>query len=345
MEYVFDPLAYIHKLNKHELGYRHGEAGKAGRYFYISKKCLDFFPPLSDVVLNDHVLIDVIPPFSDDIVLTKFVYHNDKIADEGTRDEYRIYLNSAIDPTRDYFKEDDIVVMLKLYSTEVEPQELDMPRGKSFVYKILLYNSTDREYEKLAGMLEIASDLPSRSHTLIALSQLTFLDGLRRVKLGKKIIPTEVVEEALSEPVIHGAIVEAETTKVMRSRSFRDLILYFYNYKCAITGKSFVIEYNDYTNLEAAHICARAAGGGSHPSNGMALERNLHWAFDKGFFTLTADCKVEVHPKAMGFPFLKEKHGAGLQIPEDSRSKPNFESIKWHRDNVFGLFLKSKGNE
>lgn len=345
MEYIFDPLAYIHKLNQQELGFRHGEAGKAGRYFYISKKCLEFFPPLSDVVLNDHVLIDIVPPFSDDIVLTKFVYHNDKTAAGGTRDEYRIYLNSATDKGRDYFKEDDIVVMLKLYNADIDTQDLEMPSGKSFVYKILRYTSRDREYEKLSALLEVAADPPVKSHALVALSQLTFLDSLRRVRLGKRIIPIEVVEEALSEPVIYTALPEAEPTRVMRSRSFRDLILYFYNYKCAVTGKSFVVEYNDYINLEAAHICARASGGGSHPSNGMALERNLHWAFDKGFFTLTLDCKIEVHPKAMVFPYLREKHGVELQVPEDSRSRPNPSSIKWHRDNVFGLFLKTEAVE
>lgn len=344
MEYIFDPLAYIHKLGGQELGYSHGEPAKArGRYFYISKRCLEFFPPLSEIALNDYVLVDVVPPFSDDIVLTKFVYHNDSTAGEGTRDEYRIYLNSATDPDRDYFKQEDIVVFLKMYGSEPGPQDSELPTGKSFVYKMLRYSMTDRVYPKLLSILE-ASDARSKSHALIPLAELTFLDGLRRVKLGKKIIPTEVVEEALNEPLMHLAIAaepEAEATRVMRSRSFRDLVLYFYDYKCAITGKDFVIDFNDYTNLEAAHILARSFGGGSHPSNGMALERNLHWAFDKGFFTLTEDYKVEVHPKAMSFPFLKDKHGQELILPEDSRSRPSPESIRWHRSNVFGIFLKT----
>jgi predicted restriction endonuclease len=105
------------------------------------------------------------------------------------------------------------------------------------------------------------------------------------------------------------------------------------------------IDYKDFNNLEAAHLLARAAGGGSHPSNGMALERNLHWAFDKGFFTVNFNGKeyfVEVHKDAMRIPYLSKMHEKKLWVPEDSRSRPNVESLKWHKENVFGLFLKTE---
>jgi predicted restriction endonuclease len=177
------------------------------------------------------------------------------------------------------------------------------------------------------------------------MTNLTFLSALRKIKLGKKIIPKEIIEESLKEPVNHTLLAnrsENETTRVIRSRSFRDLVLYFYDYKCAVTGKSLLIEYKDFNNLEAAHLLARASGGGSNPANGMALERNLHWAFDKGFFTVTDEYKVEVHPDAMKIPYLKEQHGKEILIPEDSRSKPNKDSLKWHRENVFGIFLRSE---
>lgn len=124
----FNPIkfaenAYIHKINSQELGYRNDEPGKAGRYIYVSKFCTGYFPALSEVVLNDHVILDVIPPHSDEVVLTNYVYHNSKHSDieqkngKG-RDEYRIYLNSKNDPGRDYYKPDDIVVIVKIYDDE-----------------------------------------------------------------------------------------------------------------------------------------------------------------------------------------------------------------------------------
>jgi len=333
MEPIFAEIAYVHKLNAQELGFRMGVPGKAGRYIYISKKLAgQFFPPLSDIIVNDNVLLDVIPPNSDNIVLTKFVYHNDSVAADGTRDEYRLYLNSGNDPGRDYYKPGDIVVIVKIISEN------------DFTYKILHYASIVGEYAKLNSLLEVA-DPRNSTHALIAMRELTFLSALRKIIFGKKIIPTEIIEESFKEPVEHVAVTEEDrydTTRIIRSKSFRDLILYFYEDKCAITGKNLVIEYKDIKNLEAAHILSRSAGGGSHPSNGLALERNLHWAFDKGFFTLTDNYKVEVHPDAMHVPYLKEKHGTEIFIPQDSRSAPNKDSIQWHRKNVFGLFLRAE---
>jgi hypothetical protein len=336
MENTFENVAYLRKLNAQELGYRNGKPGGAGRYFLVSKGAVSFFPPLSEVIVNDKVILDIIPPFSDKVVLTKYVYHNDSVAGEGTRNEYRLYLNTENDTDRDYFKPDDIVVIIKILDAE-----------NNFTYKMLRYSPTDGEYPKLEGLIGAAALNTQKSHALIALKELTFLDAIRKIHVGvgKKVIPKEIIEEAFQQPIEHAPVGEEDknaTTRVIRSRSFRDLIMYFYEDRCAITGKELVIDYRFFSNLEAAHILARASGGGSHPSNGMALERNLHWAFDKGFFTLTADYKVEVHPDAMRIPYLKSKHGQPLMLPQDDRSKPNKESIQWHRDNVFGLFLRAE---
>jgi len=334
MENTFEGIAYLRKLNAQELGYRSGQPGKAGRYFLISKGAAGFFPPLSEVIVNDNVIIDVIPPFSDDVVLTKYVYHNDKIAGEGTRDEYRLYLNTGNDSNRDYFQPEDIVVLVKILDAE-----------NNLTYKMLRYSPSSREYEKLNSLIGAAPvSGHSQSHALIALKELTFLDALRKIHVGKKVIPQEIIDEAFDQPIDHALVDEEDkedVTRIIRSRSFRDLIMYFYEDRCAITGKDLLIDYRFFSNLEAAHILARASGGGSHPSNGIALERNLHWAFDKGFFTLTTDCKVEVHHDAMRIPYLQSKHGQEIFVPQDSRSKPNTDSIQWHRDNVFGLFLRT----
>ncbi len=327
----FDESAYIHKLNAQELGYRNGKPGGAGRYFYISKSCVEYFPPLSEVELNDHVILDLIPPHNDEVVLTNYVFHNSKYATPvktEDRDEYRIYLNSRNDPGRDYFKPEDIIVILKMYNDE------------DLLYKVLHTKPDSQDYKKLEGLFD--SSGRNKTHALVPLSSLTFLEALRKIKVGVKIIPQEIIDEALEEPVYHEPVREEQVTQVIRSKSFRDLVLYFYNYSCAITDKTFFIDHKDFNNLEAAHLRARAAGGGGNPSNGIALERNLHWSFDKGFFTITNDYKVEVHPEAMKIPYLKEKHGQSITVPEDSRARPDKDSLRWHRENVYGIFLKTE---
>lgn len=68
-----------------------------------------------------------------------------------------------------------------------------------------------------------------------------------------------------------------------------------YKQKCAITGN--VIQYKSFMNLEAAHIWPRSHKGLYLPSNGIALCRDMHWAFDKGMFTIGDDFKVIVHSR------------------------------------------------
>jgi len=305
----------------------------------VSKKAVHFFPPLSDNIVNDNVFIDVIPPFTEDLVLTKYEYHNSASATENkkeTRDEYRIYLNTGNDEGRDYFKPEDIVLIVKIYLEE-----------NKFVYKFLRYQEGETDYDKLDKLLQDNALNPQKSHALVPFEQVLDVDKIRKIDVGEagnRIIPSEVIENAFEQPVDHAQVEEEDkydVTRVLRSRSFRDLTMYFYEGKCAITGEDILISHRFLSNLEAAHILARASGGGSHPSNAMALERNLHWAFDKGFFTLTTDYKVEVHPDAMGIKYLAEKHGQEIFLPQDDRSKPDKNSIEWHRKNVFGLFLKT----
>ena len=49
---------YIHKVGHQEMGSinRRGEKPARGRYFLIAKTCLDFFPHISSVVMNDKVI-------------------------------------------------------------------------------------------------------------------------------------------------------------------------------------------------------------------------------------------------------------------------------------------------
>lgn len=334
----FDKNVYIHKLNANELGYRNGEPGGAGRFILVSKSCIGYFPPLSEVVLNDHVILDIIPPFSNEVVLTNYIYHNSKYATgdkSENRDEYRIYLNSKNDPDRKYYEPESILLFMKVSSEE------------NFFYKMVYLKTDSRNYSKVKEIID-ETDTHYKSNVIVGLDKLTFIDELRKIDIGEKVIPREIIDEAFKEPVNHVPVNEEErydTTRVIRSKSFRDLVLYFYDFKCAVTGKDLFIDHKDFNNLEAAHLLARASGGGSNPANGMSLERNLHWAFDKGFFTVNFDGKdyyVEVHEKAMRIPYLASKNGQKLLVPEDSRSRPNAESLKWHKENVFGIFLKTE---
>lgn len=102
---------YIKKLTSNELGYRKGVLS-TGQMFYISKEAATFFPPLDPAINNDSVVLEFKVKFREDPVYVNLVYHNDKYnREDGTRDEFRIYLNRDIAPDDYYFKPDDIIVI------------------------------------------------------------------------------------------------------------------------------------------------------------------------------------------------------------------------------------------
>jgi hypothetical protein len=102
---------YLKKLTSNELGYRKGKLTN-GQMFYISKQAADFFPPLSKEVNNDSAMLEFNVEYKEDPIFLNLVYHNDKFnREDGTRDEYRIYLNREIAPDDFFFRPGDIIVI------------------------------------------------------------------------------------------------------------------------------------------------------------------------------------------------------------------------------------------
>lgn len=332
-------ILYARKLYDQELGYRKGEPKQAGRYFFVSKQAISYFPPLSSKIRNDRLLINLIPPSSDRIVLTKYIYHNDKIVDKkpGGRDEFRLYLNSENDPDGDFFKPGDIVVLNKYRAKD------------ELVYRAYYFPVSEKgdEYDQIEQMIE--QSRIRGGHALIPASKLPFIKLTGFPSLEEKVVPKDVAEEELEEPVeeelksiqlqplpIEVMMEEFKFTSIIRENAFRDLLLYFYDNKCAVTGT--VIKYGNLINLQAAHIIPDLYGGPTHPKNGIPLSRDLHWAFDVGFFTINTDYMVAVHGKVLDVPLLKGINGKKILLPADERAWPSPYSLEWHNKNVFGIF-------
>lgn len=115
---------YIHKVGHQEMGsvkFR-GDKPRRGRYFLISKSCLDFFPHISSVVMNDKVVLSIIPMVKGkerERVLCTMDYHNQKYADieytgDNPRNEIRLYMNNEIDPDKQFFVKGDYAVFERL---------------------------------------------------------------------------------------------------------------------------------------------------------------------------------------------------------------------------------------
>lgn len=124
---------YLKKLTPQELGYRHGRL-TTGQYFYISKSAIGtFFSELDKTVLNDFLSLEFNDPLEDNkIIQASFVFHNDKYARKnGTRNEYRIYLNRDIAKHDLHFEPNDIIVF-KLLSKDKYQLEHYKPASEGY---------------------------------------------------------------------------------------------------------------------------------------------------------------------------------------------------------------------
>ncbi len=322
---------YIKKLQFQELGSPTSEGVVSrGRYMLISKNNEGFFPPLSTTELNDAILIPIVPPFSDEKIYCTFVYHNDKYhgsTAKQPRDELRLYLNTKIDPDR-FFKPNDIIVFEKIQTEDL----IDL-------YKMHRFENENEHYSFLDNIIaesELRGGHATYSQNLDFITKYQILDS----EYLETIIPEEVKRdvEKRQNIVKKDSSSEIEITKganLFNSVSFRDFVLLGYDNKCAITGES--IFYKKLINLEAAHIKPKSHSGSFLPCNGIALSRDMHWAFDRGMFSIDENFCVIVH-ESLKDTLLGKYNGKKIYLPVENFFKPDASYLKYHKENIFGLF-------
>lgn len=350
-------LYYIHKIGHQEMGsvrFR-GDKPARGRYFLIAKNCLEFFPHVSSVVMNDKIILSIIP-MGDGIeerkVYCTMDYHNQKFADityqgKHPRNEIRLYMNNYIDPNKQLFYKGDLAVFEKF---EINDETY---------YSLTRISPVHDEYESLLGIVE-TNDKRHQSNILME-GELDFIakpnfEDIQDVVITKE--AEDVIEKesnsllglfekedsdderSAKEPTETEKLEKDMGSSIFNSSLFHDLVMNAYQYKCAITGK--VIRYKDYNvdlyNLEAAHIKPQAHQGTFLPCNGIAMSRDMHFAFDKGFFTINDDYTILVSEKLKDSWFYEEYNGKKMFVPKEPFYQPQKLFLKHHREKVFNTF-------
>ncbi|MGC4042263.1 MAG: HNH endonuclease [Armatimonas sp.] len=91
----------------------------------------------------------------------------------------------------------------------------------------------------------------------------------------------------------------------------------------------------DGTIVDAAHVMPFARFHNDDPRNGIALCKNHHWGFDRGWFTITEEYRVRRSGRIKGGYDLYLTNGAPLLLPTDTQYAPASEALFWHSKNVF----------
>ncbi|WP_343520270.1 HNH endonuclease [Sphingomonas sp.] len=126
------------------------------------------------------------------------------------------------------------------------------------------------------------------------------------------------------------------TSRAVRDRVFRKVVLDAYGQRCAITGLR-LINGGGRAEAEAAHIKPVEANGPDVVTNGIALSGTVHWMFDRGLIGLSDDLEILVSRQANdpdAVRALLNPTGRALS-PARLLDRPHPHFLEWHRQNCF----------
>ena len=130
--------------------------------------------------------------------------------------------------------------------------------------------------------------------------------------------------------------VERLTTRMVRDRVFRRVVLRAYGERCGVTGLK-LINGGGRAEVAAAHIRPVEHNGPDIINNGVALSGTAHWMFDRGLIGFSDELEIMVSRQVNdrdGVASLINRTGR-LVGPVLERDRPHPAFLSWHRDNCF----------
>lgn len=141
---------------------------------------------------------------------------------------------------------------------------------------------------------------------------------------------------AVSSTEDQASMPKEDKASPVRSSAFRRLILETYDYQCVACGLRIRLP-NNFTVVDAAHMIPFAVGHNDHPTNGLALCKNHHWAFDQYLITPTAkgiwkvSSQIESR-RSPGEAELAKLNGERLLPPREEAYLPSPDAIRWREE-------------
>ena len=126
------------------------------------------------------------------------------------------------------------------------------------------------------------------------------------------------------------------TSRVVRDKVFRRIVLRAYDERCSITGLKF-INGGGRAEVDAAHIRPVKDNGPDIIHNGIALSGTAHWMFDRGLISLSDNLDILISRQVNDFETVKafvNKSGRATP-PMHLKESPHPHFLKWHRENCF----------
>ncbi|MDE2385586.1 MAG: HNH endonuclease, partial [Alphaproteobacteria bacterium] len=132
------------------------------------------------------------------------------------------------------------------------------------------------------------------------------------------------------------SVVVSRVTRIARELAFRKRVLGNFDFRCSITGRS-MFDVSGASGIDAAHIVPLARNGTNDVRNGLALSKDLHWAFDHGMIAVESGIVVvsKKLPTGKNNDYVLSMAGTKLQRAEIPALEPAKEALDWHLANIF----------
>ena len=292
-----------------------------------------------------------------------FIHRSDSIYDDSPAERYQFpsqyltrvracigdwviyYEPRKVSETRGYFavaKVQSVIpdpVVANMYVAIIEADSyLDFARPVSF-------SGSDGVTER--GVLNEAGRISGRAQA--AVRPISAQDFNRIIDLGLAADSTALprVDEALPAfemreeqmPFQHEqerSRISFISSRIIRDRVFRRVVLQAYDDRCAITGLK-LINGGGRVEAEAAHIRPVERNGPDSVNNGIALSGTAHWMFDRGLISLADDLQILISRQINdpdGARALINKTGYAV-APARLAYRPHPHFLHWHRENCF----------
>ncbi len=134
--------------------------------------------------------------------------------------------------------------------------------------------------------------------------------------------------------------VAEDTPEYGRSPAFRRKILAIYDHQCAACGLRIKLPAgNDVSFIDAAHLIPFSESQNDHPTNGLALCKNHHWAMDRNLIAPAPDhhwhvSKVLDPRRSNGEKELIALSGQVLLLPHDEAFHPDDKGLGYRLEKL-----------
>ena len=130
--------------------------------------------------------------------------------------------------------------------------------------------------------------------------------------------------------------IDSLTSRTVRDRVFRRLVLNAYGERCCVTGLR-LINGGGRAEVEAAHIRPVEANGPDRVQNGLALSGTVHWMFDRGLIGFGDDHEILVSRHVNDRDSIEAliNRTGHMLVPGNVRDWPHPMFLAWHRENRF----------